>query len=145
MTVRVIARGLLAVAFAAVTMAHAQAATYVVTANPDMTFTPASITIYTTDKIRFENAGGLHNLIADNGSFACGFNCNTNTAPSDRLWVYTIPFNSVGTFGYYCEQHGNLTSGMRGSVTVIDRIFVDGFDPPPPVALAYDRTRTASQ
>ena len=129
---------MLAIAFTAATMGHARGSTYVVTANPDMTFTPASITIYQGDKIRFENAGGLHNLIADDGSFACGFNCNTNTAPSNRPWVYTIPFNSPGTFGYYCEQHGDLTSGMRGSVTVIDRIFVDGFDTLPPAALAYD-------
>ena len=126
-----------AIAFAATGVATVRAATYTVTANLDMTFTPASITIYQGDKIRFENAGGLHNLIADDGSFACGYNCNTNSAPSDRHWVYTIAFNQPGTFGYYCEQHGNLTSGMRGSVTVIDRVFVDGFDTPPPAALAY--------
>lgn len=131
-------KGMFAIAVAVAIMAHAHAATYVVTANPDMTFTPANITIYKGDKIRFENAGGLHNLIADDGSFACGFNCNTNTAPSDRPWVYTIPFNSLGTFGYYCEQHGDLSSGMRGAVTVIDRIFVDGFDSPPLVAPTYD-------
>ncbi|MEO6688290.1 MAG: plastocyanin/azurin family copper-binding protein [Dokdonella sp.] len=131
-------KGLFAIALYAAALQQAHAATYMVTANPDMTFTPASITIYKGDKIRFENAGGLHNLIADDGSFACGFNCNTNTAPSDRPWVYTIPFNSLGTFGYYCEQHGDLTSGMRGEVIVIDRIFVDGFDAPPLAAMAYD-------
>lgn len=130
---------LFAIALAAIGVAHVRAATYTVTANLDMTFTPASITIYQGDKIRFENAGGLHNVIADDGSFHCGFNCNTNTAPSDRHWVYTISFDSPGTFGYYCEQHGNLTSGMRGWVTVIDRVFVDGFDTPPlPATLAYD-------
>jgi plastocyanin len=120
----------LAIASAAAMAAQAGAATYAVTANPDMTFTPASLTLYQGDKIRFQNAGGLHNVIADDGSFACGFNCNTNTAPSDRPWVYTITFDRIGTFGYYCEQHGDLSGGMRGSVTVIDRLFVDGFEPP---------------
>jgi plastocyanin len=104
------------------------ATTYLVTANPDITFTPAVITIFQRDKIKFQNAGGLHNVIADDGSFACGFNCNTNTAPSDRPWSYTISFNHVGTFGYYCEQHGNLTTGMRGTVIVVDAVFIDGFD-----------------
>jgi len=114
----------LLVAFAA----SAGATTYRVTANPDITFTPKSIVIRQGDRIKFENAGGLHNVIADDGSFACGFNCNTNTSPSDRPWSYTIPFNRVGTFGYYCEQHGNLTSGMRGQVIVLDNVFFDGFE-----------------
>jgi plastocyanin len=123
-----------AIASAATTQANA-ATTYDVAANPDRTFTPDSITIHQGDKIRFTNAGGLHNVIADDGSFACGYNCNTNTAPSDRPWVYTIPFNRLGSFGYYCEQHGDLTSGMRGLVIVIDRVFVDGFDDPPTPAV----------
>jgi plastocyanin len=132
-------RVILAIAWFAATPAHA-ATTYDVAANPDRTFTPASITIHQGDKIRFTNAGGLHNVIADDGSFACGYNCNTNTAPSDRPWVYTIAFNRLGSFGYYCEQHGDLTSGMRGRVIVIDRVFADGFDdPPPPSGPTSDR------
>jgi len=120
------------VAFIALSCAgNASATTYLVTANPDITFTPASLKIRQGDRIRFENAGGLHNVIADDGSFACGFNCNTNTSPSDRPWSYTISFNRVGTFGYYCEQHGNLTSGMRGQVIVLDNVFFDGFESAP--------------
>ncbi|HJT98306.1 MAG TPA: plastocyanin/azurin family copper-binding protein [Rhodanobacteraceae bacterium] len=106
----------------------AGAAIYVVTANPDMTFTPESITIHQGDAIRFENAGGVHNVHADDDSFICALNCNTNTAPSDLPWSVVVRFNHLGTIGYYCDQHGNTTSGMRGSITVIDRIFVDGFD-----------------
>ena len=108
--------------------ASARATVYVVTANPDMTFTPADITIYQGDAIRFENAGGLHNVHADDNRFICSLNCSTNNAPSELPWSAIVRFNQLGTIGYYCDQHGNTTSGMRGSVTVIDRVFVDGFD-----------------
>ena len=123
--------GILVFALAALATS-AQATVYVVTANPDMTFTPASITIYQGDAIRFENAGGLHNVHADDNRFICSLNCSTNNAPSELPWSVIVRFNQLGTIGYYCDQHGNTTSGMRGAVTVIDRVFVDGFDTPDP-------------
>ena len=109
----------------------AHATVYEVTANPDLTFTPASITIYQGDSIRFTNAGGVHNVHADNNRFICSVNCTTDNTPDGSAWSDVVRFTALGTIGYYCDQHGNLTSGMRGSVTVIDRIFVDGFDPAP--------------
>jgi plastocyanin len=115
-----------AVAFA---ISRADAATYVVTANADMTFTPGDLTIYQGDTIRFENGGGVHNVHADNNRFRCAVNCTTNNSPSDSAWHVTVQFNLLGTLGYYCDQHGDLVNGMRGSITVIDRVFVDGFDP----------------
>jgi plastocyanin len=111
--------------------ASALATVHVVTANDDMTFTPATITIHQGDTIRFENAGGVHNVHADDDSFICSLNCTTSNAPSDLPWSVVVRFNRVGTLGYYCDQHGDTTSGMRGSVTVIDRVFVDGFDGTP--------------
>jgi plastocyanin len=114
-------------------VAPVHAAVHVVTLD-GMSFTPADITIYQGDAIRFENVGGpdnLHNVRADDDHFICSLNCTTNHAPSTAAWQVTIAFNHVGTFGYYCEQHGNLSGGMRGSITVIDRIFVDGFEVPP--------------
>ena len=108
--------------------ASAHATVYVVTANEDMTFTPADITIHQGDAIRFENAGGVHNVHADDNRFICSLNCTTNNAPSDLPWSVVVRFDRLGTIGYFCDQHGNTTSGMRGSVTVIDRVFVDGFD-----------------
>jgi plastocyanin len=111
--------------------ASATSAIYVVTANEDMTFTPASITIHQGDSIRFENAGGVHNVHADDDSFICSLNCNTSNAPSDEPWSVVVRFNRLGTIGYFCDEHGNTTSGMRGSVRVIDRVFVDGFDGSP--------------
>ncbi|MEP6484613.1 MAG: plastocyanin/azurin family copper-binding protein [Rudaea sp.] len=109
----------------------AWAATYTVTADSAMTFTPATITIYQYDKILFENAGGLHNVRADNNSFWCADDCSLHRSPSSSAWQDTVTFNALGTVGYYCEQHGDTTSGMRGAIIVIDRIFVDGFDSPP--------------
>ena len=116
---------------ALVICAAAEARVFVVTANPDLTYTPASITIHQGDSIRFENAGGVHNVHADDDRFKCSINCSTNNAPSDELWSDVVRFNQLGTIGYYCDQHGDLQGGMRGSITVIDRLFVDGFDPVP--------------
>ncbi|HEU4663452.1 MAG TPA: plastocyanin/azurin family copper-binding protein [Dokdonella sp.] len=106
----------------------AHARSFTVTANEDMTFSPAQIEIYQGDTIRFVNNGGLHNVRADDGSFTCALDCNLHTAPSSLAWQVSVRFNRLGTIGYYCEQHGDLTSGMRGSVTVIDRLFVAGFE-----------------
>ncbi len=104
------------------------AAVHVVTANPDMTFTPATLTIHQYDIVRFVNGGGLHNVRADDGSFVCALDCNLHTAPSAQPWQVSRQFNRLGTLGYYCEQHGDTSSGMRGTIIVIDRVFVDGFD-----------------
>lgn len=100
----------------------------IVTANPDMTFTPSNVVIKQGDTINFRNAGGLHNVHADDGRFICSLNCTTNNAPSTEPWSVMVQFNRVGTIGYYCEAHGDLNGGMRGSVTVIDSVFADGFD-----------------
>ncbi|MBA8883950.1 cupredoxin domain-containing protein [Dokdonella fugitiva] len=108
--------------------AHAHARSFVVTANEDMTFTPAQLEIYQGDSVRFVNAGGLHNVRADDGSFTCALDCNLHNAPSSQPWQVSVRFNRVGSIGYYCEQHGDQTSGMRGVVVVVDRILVDGFD-----------------
>ena len=118
----------LAAVVLALAAASAHATVYVVTANEDMTFRPADITLHQGDAIRFENAGGIHNVHADDNRFICSLNCTTNNAPSDLPWSVVVRFDRLGTIGYYCDQHGDTTSGMRGSVTVIDRVFVDGFD-----------------
>ena len=108
----------------------AHAATVVVTANPDLTFAPAMVTIHQYDKVTFQNAGGAHNVRADNNSFWCADDCSLHRSPSADAWQDTVTFNAVGTFGYYCEAHGDTTTGMRGAIVVIDRVFVDGFETP---------------
>ena len=101
---------------------------YVVTANADMTFTPAEIAIYEGDAIRFENAGGVHNVHADDNRFICSLNCSTNNAPSDEPWSVVVRFNTPGSIGYFCDQHGDTQSGMRGLIVVNERLFANGFD-----------------
>jgi plastocyanin len=123
------ALALAATLVAVAVVVDAQARTFVVTANEDMTFTPAQLTIFQGDIVRFVNGGGLHNVRADDGSFICALDCNLHGAPSSQPWQVSRTFNRLGDIGYYCEEHGDLTSGMRGSITVIDRLFVDGFDP----------------
>ena len=74
-------RGLIASLLAA---APASAAVFTVTANPDMTFSPAEITLYQGDAIVFVNGGGVHNVRADNDSFRCAVNCSNHGEPSER-------------------------------------------------------------
>ena len=123
-------RSLLAFALA-LAGTNANARVHVVIAEPDMTFRPAAVTIYQGDSIRFMNYGGVHNVHADNNRFVCSINCTTNNTPSDEPWSVVVRFTTIGTFGYFCDQHGNLTSGMRGSITVVDGLFTDGFDTGP--------------
>jgi plastocyanin len=124
-------RDLVASAVLATVCATAHARVHVVLAEPDMTFRPASVTLYQGDSIRFMNYGGVHNVHADNNRFICSINCTTSNAPSDLPWSVVVRFTTLGTFGYFCDQHGNLTSGMRGSITVVDGIFTDDFDTGP--------------
>ncbi|HET8899265.1 MAG TPA: plastocyanin/azurin family copper-binding protein [Rhodanobacteraceae bacterium] len=106
----------------------AEARVWTVTANPDMTFTPATLVIYQNDTVKYVNAGGLHNVHADDNYFICSLNCSTNNAPSTAAWSATVKFRHVGEHGYYCEAHGDLNGGMRGTIVVLDRVFVDGFE-----------------
>lgn len=110
--------------------ACAHATVWIVTANPDSTFTPSYLLIYRGDTVKFVNDGGLHNVHADDNRFICSLNCTTNNAPSTEAWQAIVRFDRLGSFGYYCEAHGDLTSGMRGMIEVIDRVFVDGFEGP---------------
>lgn len=106
----------------------AAAAEHVVTAYSNLTFSPAAITIHQGDTIRFENGGGPHNVHADDDRFVCSVNCTTDNAPSSTKWSVVVRFDELGTFGYYCDKHGGTGGGMRGSIVVVDRVFVDGFE-----------------
>ncbi len=91
----------------------------------NFTFSPANLSIEAGDKVIFTNVGGNHNVKADDGSFRCSTNCEImpadgNGAPSSAGWVAEITFNSVGSFNYFCEVHGNSGGiGMSGNITVI--------------------------
>ncbi len=89
-----------------------RAATVTVTANPDLTFSPQTVTIQAGDTVLWTNGGGTHNVQADDNSFTSG--------PADsEPWTFSRTFNTPGTYGYYCTLHGapgNL--GMAGRVIV---------------------------
>lgn len=94
-----------------------------------LTFTPASLTIAAGDTVTFTNAGGFHNVVANDGSFRCADNCTaTGGNANSSAWSSVVTYNAAGTFGYYCEIHGGPGAGMHGSITV------EAAPPPPPPA-----------
>lgn len=107
--------------------ALAWSANHEVIVGPGFAFSPADITITVGDSVTFRNAGGGHNVHADDDSFRCAEGClgsggtgNPSTAP----WESTVVFNEVGTVGYRCDPHAPR---MRGSITVQEA----GSEPPP--------------
>jgi len=90
-----------------------------VTANSNLTFTPANVTINAGDTVTFTNNGGVHNVRSDDAGFRCASSCTSSGGnPSSANWTDAITFSSAGTFGFYCELHGAPGSGMHGSITV---------------------------
>lgn len=100
------------------------AANVIVTATFSDTFSPQHITINAGDTVTFKNAGGHHNVVADDGSFRCAVDCDAGGHPSSSSWSFTRQFNTPGTIGYYCEVHGQPGQGMFGTITV------EGMAPP---------------
>ncbi len=77
-----------------------------------MTFSPDEVTIIVGDTVKWTNNGGLHNVMADDNSFTSG-------APSTSIWTFLNVFNSIGSFMYYCSEHGAPNGiGMSGKVNV---------------------------
>jgi plastocyanin len=138
-----------AVAAALLFGAPCMAANVTVTANADMTFTPATVTINVGDTVTFKNVGGgYHNVAADDGSFRCSDSCgngngdddggygdygdsDTGGGPSSTAWQFTRTFNAAGTVGYHCEVHGAAGVGMHGTIIVKQT----DDDTPPPITL----------
>ncbi len=82
-----------------------------VDAESNMTFSPATLTINAGDTVTFKNKGGEHNVVANDNSFTSG-------SPSTGPWSLTHAFNTAGTFGFYCFNHGAPGFGMHGTITV---------------------------
>lgn len=86
-------------------------------------YVPATLTVSVGDTVTFRNAGGLHNVKADDNSFRCANGCDHdghggNGDTSTDIWHASVTFSVVGNIGYYCEQHGNTLTGMRGMIIV---------------------------
>jgi plastocyanin len=86
---------------------------------PVLMFNPSALTIAAGDTVTFVNAGGTHNVDADDGSFRCARGCDGqggNGDPSGAAWSATVRFGRVGTFAFHCDVHGAM--GMTGQITV---------------------------
>lgn len=89
-------------------------------------FSPATLTIQAGDTVTFRNAGGFHNVVADDGSFRCSSDCyregyTGGGAPSSSEWSQTLTFGSPGEVPYYCTAHGAPGGvGMSGKIIVQD-------------------------
>jgi plastocyanin len=91
-----------------------------------MTFTPADLTINVGDTVRWNNQGGYHNVMSDDGSFTSG-------PASTSAWTYNRVFTSAGDFRYYCVAHGSAGGvGMSGiiRVTNISSVSTNNADQP---------------
>jgi plastocyanin len=87
------------------------------------TFVPQTLTIHVGDTVKFVNKGGVHNVVADDGSFRCAHGCDGdgqggNGGASSSNWVATLTFTQPGTIGYFCETHGMPGGGMFGTIIV---------------------------
>jgi plastocyanin len=82
-------------------------------------FQPRVLTIAPGDTVVWTNAGGAHNVVADDGSFI-------NGAASSAAWSYSRTFPTAGEVPYYCAPHGG-----PGGIGMSGRIVVTGSTPPP--------------
>jgi plastocyanin len=102
--------------------AHANVAIVIVGGN-SLAFSPQTTDINVGDTVTFLNFGGLHNVVADDGSFRCAHGCDNDGhggsgAPSSQRWQVSVTFPNAGTVGYFCETHGMPGSGMFGTINV---------------------------
>jgi plastocyanin len=91
----------------------ARAATVNVTVGgAGLSYAPREVHIHPGDTVIWTNAGGTHNVKADNGSFS--------TPLSGSAWTFSHTFPAAGTVGYHCDAHGFPGGGMFGTVFVED-------------------------
>jgi plastocyanin len=107
----VLSRWTLPLALALLLAVPAVAADQSVTAQPGIQWSPDDVTIDMGDTVTWNNAGGIHNVEFDNGSFT------EPPAPSSDDWTADRTFDTPGIFRYHCGFHG---ASMRGVVRVRD-------------------------
>lgn len=93
----------------------ARAATHDVTVGPGLVFSPATLSIQVGDTVTWTNAGGLHNVAANDSSFRCAEGCDDdggNGNVSNESWSFSRIFNTPGTIDYVCELHAPTMAGQ---------------------------------
>ena len=88
----------------------ASAADQTVTAS-NTQFSPSDVTIDIGDTVTWNNAGGIHNVEFDDGSYT------QPPTPDSSSWSVNRTFDTAGTFRYHCGFHG---ASMPGVVRVRD-------------------------
>lgn len=73
-------------------------------------FNPDPVTISAGDTVRWVWASLDHSTTSNTGLWDSGVH--------NQPFTFDRTFNSPGTFGYHCTQHGSPGSGMRGTITV---------------------------
>jgi len=74
-------------------------------------FSPSTVTVQAGQPVCWTWSQSVsHNVHADDDSFTSG-------APAGQ-GTFQITFNTPGTYGYYCQVHGAVSGGMRGTVVV---------------------------
>jgi len=104
---RLIIAALMGSAIAGTAAADAGAQGPTVTALPNNTFSPSSVSVQVGQTVTWTNGGGSHNV-----HFAGEAALNSVSGPP---WTVMKTFTSVGTFSYVCDLHQPL---MSGTVTV---------------------------
>ncbi|GBG60975.1 hypothetical protein CBR_g18572 [Chara braunii] len=95
--------------------AHADTVISMGTADGQLLFDPAAVTVAAGEKITFKNVGGFpHNIVFDEGPG------NVDALSHDDLFnaageEYSITLTEKGNYEYYCEPHSGV---MRGKITV---------------------------
>jgi len=92
-------------------VAPASAADQTVTAQPSTQWAPDDVTIDMGDTVTWNNAGGVHNVTFNDGSFT------QPSQPDSSDWTEQRTFNEPGIFRYQCGLHG---PSMPGVVRVRD-------------------------
>lgn len=97
----------------------ATAAEHFVQVGPGLTFSPQNLTIQVGDTVTWTNAGGFHNVEANDGSFRCANGCDGmggSGEPAANAWSFSLVFTEVRTINYFCFVH--LGQGMTGTLNV---------------------------
>lgn len=102
-------------------------------------FAPATVTVDPGQPVCWTWSGtaDMHNIKADNGSFTSG-------AP-DTSGTFQVTLTTPGTYGYFCQVHGSLTGGMRGTIIVRDTSGGGGGEEHGPGKLEINPTYTVDE
>ena len=96
-----------------------------VTATSSNAFDPKDVIVNEAETVTWNNGGGNHNVIFDDGVRY------PPTGSSSQPWTYPRTFTVPGIYRYHCSVH-QAQFGMEGTVTVNPAPPPPGGGPPPP-------------